>query len=177
MHFAEIWIPKNPLKQGNNYILNSVFAFNASTAKSVRKLHCLNDHMHDRRSTSAWKFPTILKYSSLFKLFDVKFSIAHLITNLKCFRRGWIGWISLTLSWRRCLSYRNQSIDLHDESMNWFLSDNDFRHERVKLQRKWTQKWFEFKSCIGNIFWNNNNARQSLYHKWIKNLHKSQNYD
>ena len=33
--------------------------------------------------------------------------------------------IFLTLSWRRPISYRNQSIDL-------FLYDNDLRHERVK---------------------------------------------
>ena len=39
----------------------------------------------------------------------------------------------LTLSWRRPLSYRNQSIDLQSKSMDWFLYDNDFRHERVKV--------------------------------------------
>ena len=38
----------------------------------------------------------------------------------------------LTLSWRRTLSYRNQSIDLLRKSMNWFLYDNGLRHERVK---------------------------------------------
>ena len=37
----------------------------------------------------------------------------------------------LTFSWRRRLSYRNQSIDLQSKSMDW-LYDNDFRHERVK---------------------------------------------
>ena len=36
--------------------------------------------------------------------------------------------ILLTLSWRRPLSYRNQS-----KSMDWFLYDNGLRHERVKL--------------------------------------------
>ena len=41
---------------------------------------------------------------------------------------------SLTLSWRRPLSYRNQSIDLLRKSMGWFLLDNDLRHERVKAQ-------------------------------------------
>ena len=39
----------------------------------------------------------------------------------------------LTLSWRRLLSYRNQSIDLQTKSMDWFLYDNSFRHERVNL--------------------------------------------
>ena len=38
----------------------------------------------------------------------------------------------LTLSWRRPLSYRNQSIDLLCKSMAWFLYDNGPRHERVK---------------------------------------------
>ena len=38
----------------------------------------------------------------------------------------------LTLSWRRSLSYRNQSTDLLCKSMDWFLYDNDLRHERVK---------------------------------------------
>ena len=40
--------------------------------------------------------------------------------------------IHLTLSWRRPLSYRNQSIDLLCKSMDWFLYDNDPHHERVK---------------------------------------------
>ena len=40
---------------------------------------------------------------------------------------------SLTLSWRRQLSYRNQSIDLLCKSMDWFLYDNGLRHERVNL--------------------------------------------
>ena len=39
---------------------------------------------------------------------------------------------SLTLSWRRSLSYRNQSIDLFCKSMDWFLYDRDLRYERVK---------------------------------------------
>ena len=39
--------------------------------------------------------------------------------------------ISLTLSWRRPLSYRNQSIDSESKSMDWFLYDKDLRHERV----------------------------------------------
>ena len=43
--------------------------------------------------------------------------------------------IIFTLSWRRSRSYRNQSLDLHNKSIDWFLSDRDLRHdhERVKL--------------------------------------------
>ena len=44
-----------------------------------------------------------------------------------------------TLSWRRPLSYRNQSIDLLCKSMDWFLYDNSLRHERVKMGKKWIQ--------------------------------------
>ena len=40
--------------------------------------------------------------------------------------------VVFTLSWRRPLSYRNQSIDLLAKSMDWFLHDNGLRHERVK---------------------------------------------
>ena len=39
---------------------------------------------------------------------------------------------SLTLSWRRPYSYRNQSTDSLRNSMDWFLYDDGFRHERVK---------------------------------------------
>ena len=39
----------------------------------------------------------------------------------------------LTLSWRRSLSYRNQSIDLLWKSITWVLYDRDICHERVNL--------------------------------------------
>ena len=39
--------------------------------------------------------------------------------------------VFVTLSWRRPLSYRNQSIDW-SKSMDWFLYDNGLHHERVK---------------------------------------------
>ena len=41
--------------------------------------------------------------------------------------------VTLTLSWRRPLSYRIQSTDLRSKSMDWFLYDNGLRHERVKI--------------------------------------------
>ena len=40
--------------------------------------------------------------------------------------------IALTLLWPRFLSYRNQSIDLHSKSKDWFIHDRDLRHKRVK---------------------------------------------
>ena len=39
--------------------------------------------------------------------------------------------ILLTLSRRRYLSYRNQSIDLQSKSIGWFLYDRDLRHEKL----------------------------------------------
>ena len=42
----------------------------------------------------------------------------------------------LNLSWRRPLSYRNQSIDLLCKSVDWFLYNKDLRHhERIKKFR------------------------------------------
>ena len=43
--------------------------------------------------------------------------------------------LRLTLSWRRLLSYRNQSTDLRSKSMDWFLYDNGLRHERINSRR------------------------------------------
>ena len=40
--------------------------------------------------------------------------------------------IFLTLSGRRPISYKNQSIDLQSKSMDWLLCDIDLRRERVK---------------------------------------------
>ena len=40
--------------------------------------------------------------------------------------------IHLTLSWRRPLLYRNQSIYLLCKSLDWFLYDNGLPYERVK---------------------------------------------
>ena len=34
----------------------------------------------------------------------------------------------LTISWRRPLPYRNQSIDLQNKLIDWFLYDNGLRH-------------------------------------------------
>ena len=39
--------------------------------------------------------------------------------------------LSLNVSWRRSLSYRKQLNDLLSKSMDWFLYDEGFCHERV----------------------------------------------
>ena len=51
---------------------------------------------------------------------------------------------SLTLSWWRPLSYRNQSIDLQSISMDWFLYDNGLRHERVEIHDVVITEWAKF---------------------------------
>ena len=61
--------------------------------------------------------------------------------------------VPLTLSWRRTLSYRNQSIYLLYKLMDWFLYDRDLRHERVKL----------FFNC------NRTRTRNHLARKWTLN--------
>ena len=53
----------------------------------------------------------------------------HLLKRLYCI---------LSLSWRRSLSYRNQSIDLLRKSVDWFLYDNGLHHERVKATLSWS---------------------------------------
>ena len=55
----------------------------------------------------------------------------------------------LTLSRRRLLSYRNQSIDFRSKSMDWFLYDNGLHHERVKSFIQLCH--FHAMFCLGNI--------------------------
>ena len=43
--------------------------------------------------------------------------------------RVFAGAVALTLSWRRSVSYRIQSIDLQNKSMDWFLYGRDLHHE------------------------------------------------
>ena len=44
-----------------------------------------------------------------------------------------VSWVNsvLNLSWLWSLLYRNQSIDLQKKSMDWFLYERNFLHERV----------------------------------------------
>ena len=64
----------------------------------------------------------------------------------------------LTLSWQRFLSYWNQSIDLQNKSMNWFLYGRDLRHERVKDSK--ILKFFERNGLAFSIA----NLQQSCCH-------------
>ena len=56
-------------------------------------------------------------------------SCSYMFSKKRCTKK-WS--FPLTLLWRRPLSYRNQSTDLRNKSMDWFLYDNGLRHERVK---------------------------------------------
>ena len=62
--------------------------------------------------------------------------------------------IVLTLSRRRSLSYRNQTIELQWNSMDWFLYAKDHRHKKVKCP----QQYFHFqtsqmKNILKQIKW------------------------
>ena len=57
----------------------------------------------------------------------------------------------LTLSCRKSLSYRNQSVDLQGKSMDCFLHDRDLRHERVKGIESFVRFSLSFLSGFQNI--------------------------
>ena len=81
---------------------------------------------------------------------------------------------SLTLSWRRPISYRNQSIDFLRKSMDWFLYDIGLHHERVnslEFRNKYAQRFYNpKKTFIYLSVWNA--YFQSLKRKHIhQNLH------
>ena len=88
-----------------------------------------------------------------------------LLRNIKYLRNGLIFRIhffvgQLTLSWRRSLSYRNQSNGVLRNSMDWFLYDNGLRHERVKyhdlnlLIMFWSLMSFgSLCTCLARVLW------------------------
>ena len=63
----------------------------------------------------------------------LRFSSNIEIWNTWNIARTWkSAWNGLALSWRRPQSSRNQSIDLQNKPMDWFLYDRGLHHERVK---------------------------------------------
>ena len=54
--------------------------------------------------------------------------IHHQYEDVGLVKENWLD-RSLTLSWWRSLSYRNQTIDLLCKLMDWFLYNRDVRHE------------------------------------------------
>ena len=68
------------------------------------------------------------------KALNVNRELTELCASIIYIKHGNIHpWNHLTLSWRRQLSYRNQSIDLRSKSMDWFLYDSGLRHERFNI--------------------------------------------
>ena len=55
------------------------------------------------------------------------YALQHVKTDSRCM---WMKSV-LSLSWRRFLLYRYQSIDFRNKSMNWFLYGKNLRHEWV----------------------------------------------
>ena len=76
---------------------------------------------------------------------------------------------SLTISWRRLLSYRNQSIDLPSKSMDWFLNDNGLCHEKVNNSQNIT-KGFQTVTVVAYY------ARWLLYDKALHLLSTKAGY-
>ena len=60
--------------------------------------------------------------------------VRYILIDTRIITLSWLI-ITLTLSRRRTLSYRNQFIDLLCKSMDWFLPDRDHPHERAKAIR------------------------------------------
>ena len=78
----------------------------------------------------------------VYSLIRIKFTILSLYGNIRSEKTCILAYFNskvgtlvqngLTLSCRRSLSYRNQSIDFLCKSMYRFLYDRDLHHERVK---------------------------------------------
>ena len=83
-------------------------------------------HFHSYLSFQGnWSIPSFLACY----LLKAKDRILHLLVGLLLWEK------LLTLSWRRPISYRSQSIDLFRKSMDWFLYDIGLRHERFKYRK------------------------------------------
>ena len=104
----------------------------------------LHIHLHKHRHTLL-QVHAFLIYCSFSCFNKDSFPFSMFRTNFFNSQRvckNWKDYLSisaiarLTLSWRRPLSYRNQSIDLLFKSMDWFQDDNGLRYERVKAVQK-----------------------------------------
>ena len=97
-------------------------------------------HSESRQTYKMMLFAKIVK--GFFVYFRETLRLTFLICFLMCLREWLNMWKScsmnfitniLALSWRRSLSYRNQSTDLQSKSMDWFLYSGNLCHERCKL--------------------------------------------
>ena len=65
----------------------------------------------------------------------------------------------------RSLSYRNQSIDLHNKSIDWVLYVSDLRHKRVKkhfYQKIRNQELKQVSYCEQKFCINSLNAKAAI---------------
>ena len=104
---------------------------------------------------SCSKLPNFIRVGCLVNQFDLslprKNSKKHVSSRVITKVHTYLALLSL--SWRRLLSCRNQSIDLQRKWTDWFLYDRALRHERVKNRRRVAQ-------CHWKIF--------TLLIKWLK---------
>ena len=77
----------------------------------------------------------------------------------------YLTFLHLTLSWRRPISYRNQSIDFLRKSMDWFLYAVGLRHERVKFKYLWWLRLYQV-ACSKDRF----NPLCANFTKWSNTL-------
>ena len=97
---------------------------------SVKNTFLMTDSLFDteRRyySRRGWK-----KTSAAISLHQLNSPLIILRNTYRTYICSYEDQKTLTLSWRRTLPHRNQSIDLPSKSLDWFLYNNGLRHERV----------------------------------------------
>ena len=93
--------------KGNSRVTNWVRNSSYAWLSFGKKIHAIS---------FVFKFVALTIIAKTLRKIDFPFGKSNLREN---------SFAHLALSWRRPLSYRNQSID-------WFLYDNGLRHERVK---------------------------------------------
>ena len=110
------------------------------------------------------------------------------LNNLKIANANTIikGFSNLTLSWRRSLSYRNQSIYLLHKSVHWFLYGNSLRHERVKskLEKMFVQYSASGRPVSKFTFWlnwpllfTNLTFNLKIFEDFLSHLHGNYKHD
>ena len=110
------------------------------------------------------------------------------LNNLKIANANTIikGFSNLTLSWRRSLSYRNQSIYLLHKSVHWFLYGNSLRHEWVKskLEKMFVQYSASGRPVSKFTFWlnwpllfTNLTFNLKIFEDFLSHLHGNYKHD
>ena len=88
------------------------------------------------------------------------FNLNFWVTSPKCFCNKLHKTKRLTLSWRRFLSYKNQSTDLLCKSIDFLPYVRDLRHERVNRNPGTSKVAINF--ILSNLFFRSNARQQSL---------------